>query len=163
MRKSSALLVLAVMAITVTLNFLYAHSRTQNGNLRAETANTSTLSDSQTDEKGSAKIRKGKELVKHLPDGAEGVNLKEGVLRPKAGYKFEKQDDGTVRVASMRGGSGGLGETPSGSWSCGCGSYGGGSCKASVSNGSLMCVSGTCTECILNITVGKVTTGIMRY
>ena len=162
MRRLSSILVTTAMLITVALTVLYAGGRTQNANRRPDTANTSQRSDNQANERDSVKLRKGKELVKRLPVGAEGVELKDGLLRLKPGYKFEKHDDGTVAVANMRGGSGGLG-AQGGSWACQCMADSGGTCQVIISGNILFCTNGTCPNCVLGITVDKITTGVMRY
>lgn len=45
-----------------------------------------------------------KALVRKLPSGTEGVQLKGNSVRAKPGYKFVKQPNGTVTVARISGG-----------------------------------------------------------
>jgi len=158
MKRISSILVVTVLLITVALTMLYGHSRTQNANRQVRTTNTPPARSDNTAE-GTRTPRKGKVLVKRLPDGAEGVELKEGVVRVKPDFKFVKGDKGTVTVARM---SGGLGV--GGTWSCACGSEGGGTCKAVITGeGKLSCSAGTCNDCSLDVVVDKLRTTIMRY
>ncbi len=101
--------------------------------------------------------RKGKAIVSKLPTDAEGVILKDGMVKVKAGNKFVKQADGTVTVARIKGGAG-IG----GKWDCDCSKDG--SCDL-VSNGtSLTCSGGTCKgSCTLSITTTRAKTGVLIY
>ena len=121
--------------------------------------------------RGQAVRPKGKALVNKLPVKAQGVTLKKGTVRLKPGYKFVKQEDGSVTVARIRGGGGG-GLGIGGSWDCGCISIGvpggdppEGRCSAQIAAGGvLFCNKGTCNGgCELEITIDRVKTGVIMY
>jgi hypothetical protein len=102
---------------------------------------------------------KGKALVKRLPSGTEGVELKRGAVWAKTGYKFVKQSDGTVIVARIARGGNGL----MGTWSCKCGSDKG-SCVATTDGRSLVCsTDGVCKKCTLQVETSGATSSIMAY
>src|SRR5262249_3223179 len=50
--------------------------------------------------------KKGRNLVKELPNGAEGVTLADGMIKLKPRYKFVKGKNDKVTVNLMRGGGG---------------------------------------------------------
>jgi hypothetical protein len=105
--------------------------------------------------------RVGKPLVKHLPAKIEGVELVGGTVKVKSGYKFVKQPNGTVTVARIAGGGGGLGV--GGSWECSCTN---GECGSQTIGGTLTCTKGTCKgPCVLVVTTdpGKKKLGIIAY
>jgi len=108
---------------------------------------------------------KGRLLVKRLPNGVEGVVIKNGMVRVKPGYKFVKGEDGKVSVYLMSGGGGGL--PVSGSWDCYCTKESGsgvGTCKAVVSGDYLSCLAGAgCSECKLSVIFGMSTKPIVAY
>ena len=76
---------------------------------------------------------KGEVLVDKLPDGVEGVEIKDGMLKPKPGYKFVKKNN-TVSVARIRGGD--L-SALRGTYSCSCSAEGG--CSTFQTPSSLYC------------------------
>jgi hypothetical protein len=110
-----------------------------------------------------ARQQGGKALVKKLPAGLKGVQLSGNKVRVKAGYKFVKQDDGTVAVARIKGGgSGGAGLD--GKWSCNCDAPGTGSCDTTTTGTHLICSKGTCSSsCTLTITTTKGAVGVFIY
>jgi hypothetical protein len=90
-----------------------------------------------------------------LPAGAEGVELKDGVLRLKPGFTFIKQPGHQFTVARM---SGGPGATSGG---CGCA---GGTCDPVMSGGIIVCQGTNCTgTCGLALTAGGVTRKIIEF
>ena len=105
--------------------------------------------------------RVGKARVKRLPAGVEGVELKGNRITAKAGYKFVKQDDGSVKVASLRGGPGGelgVGEK----FDCSCDKDG--SCDSVTDGSSLWCSTGTCKgKCTLFVTTTHAKTGVIIF
>jgi hypothetical protein len=107
--------------------------------------------------------RTGKALVKKLPAGLEGVQLRGNIVRVKPGYKFVKQADGTVTVARIKSGSGG-GPGLGGKWSCDCDAPGKGTCETSIGDDALYCSKATCSSsCTLRISTTNATVGIVRY
>ena len=103
---------------------------------------------------------KGKILVERLPEGVEGVELKDGMVRLKSGYKFVKGKGNTVSVARIRGG-GDL--NARGTWSCHCSDDSGG-CSIFQTPSSLYCETGGCTgACELKTTTNEGVVAIMRY
>ena len=105
--------------------------------------------------------RVGKPLVKRLPAKLEGVELVGGTVRAKSGYKFVKQVNGTVTVARMTGGGGGLGI--GGTWNCDCQTTSGGTCTAFIKSGVLVCLPGTCSTCDLTIETTGLRQAIIAY
>jgi hypothetical protein len=108
----------------------------------------------------------GKVLVKSLPKGIEGVQLVGGEVTLKSGYKWVKHPNGTVTVAQMRGGAGGLGAT--GSFYCDCYKGGGGmssgSCAVDSTGTTLHCITGTCNgSCALKVRRNGRTTDLIMY
>lgn len=158
MKRFCSFLLVPLMLITAALTIFYANSRAQNSNRQAPSRPTVGESDNTSARNTTA--RKGKVLVKRLPDGAEGVELKEGTLRLRDGYKFLKNPNGTVTVARMNDGQG-----VGGSWSCTCDDKEGGDCEAVISGGSLSCkvVPFSCNSCSMSVVVNKARTNIMRY
>ena len=116
------------------------------------------------------KTRKPKALVKKLPEGLEGVELKDGVIKLKPGYKFVKKSGNSVTVARMAGGdSPQAGNT--GSFSCSCtdeftGGSGGG-CSLHITSNTLRCQASEENPCkggcILNTTINGVKKGVIIY
>jgi len=92
---------------------------------------------------------KGRNLVKKLPAGIEGVTLEDGFIKLKPGYKFVKGANGTVTV-NLAGRSGGVGGASiRGTFNCECDKTG--SCSVATKDGNLVCTkspkdgcSGTC-------------------
>jgi hypothetical protein len=106
--------------------------------------------------------RSGKSLVKRLPEGAEGVELKSNTVRVKPGYKFVKQSDGAVAVARIAGG-GGAGNNLSGTWNCSC-DEGTGTCSAYTDGSTLTCTADTnCKSCTLSVKTKGVNSKIIAY
>jgi hypothetical protein len=97
----------------------------------------------------------GTVLVKRLPAGAEGLELKEGSLRLKPGYSFVKQSGHRFAVARMSGGQ------PVTSGGCGCT---GGTCDPVLKGGIIVCEASGCTgTCGLALTVAGVNTKIIKH
>ena len=112
-------------------------------------------------------VPKGKALVEKLPEGVEGVELKDGVVKIKPGYKFVKKDNKVTVMRSAAGGAGGGGRLGvGGSWSCVC-KQGAGGCSTMVEDNQIYCAPGgdsPCGDkCVLSITIKAARTGIMRY
>jgi hypothetical protein len=107
-----------------------------------------------------ARERVGKALVRKLPAGLGGVQLRGNRVRLKAGYKFVKQADGSVMVARIRGGGAGL----DGKWSCNCNAPGTGACDTVTTGTQLYCSKGACTSsCTLTITTIGASLGVIMY
>jgi hypothetical protein len=100
-------------------------------------------------------MQQGQALVAQLPDGAEGLELRDGALRVKDGYTFEQQPGSTFKITRTADG------TTVTSGGCGCGS-GSGQCDPVMKDGIIVC-EGTCTDCGLAVTIGEVRTEIMRF
>lgn len=104
---------------------------------------------------------KGKALVKRLPGGLEGVEIKSGAVMVKPGYKFVKHRNGTITVARIKGGGNNVG----GTWNCDCWS-GKGGCEAYILNGTLSCMkseNGCTGTCHLSIVVKGTRTNVFMY
>ena len=102
-----------------------------------------------------AGLPKGTVLVKQLPAGAEGVELKDGALRLKSGFTFTKQPRHQFTVARM---SGGQGATSGG---CGCA---GGTCDPVLSGSIIVCQGADCTgSCGLALSIRGVTRKIIEF
>ena len=98
---------------------------------------------------------KGKLLVKQLPAGVEGVELKDGALRLKPGFTFVKKPRHRFAVARI---SNGQTVTSGG---CGCT---GGTCDPTSSGGIIVCEGSNCTgSCGLALTAHGVNTKIMEW
>src|SRR5262249_25634986 len=104
--------------------------------------------------------KKGKNLVKKLPDGVEGVTLEDGYIKLKPGYKFVKGKNDKVSVNLMKG----SGPSLDGMLGCGCYFPDGGSCKVNIYDDILICSSqSACTYCRLQLMVGSSKTSIIAY
>jgi hypothetical protein len=98
---------------------------------------------------------KGTVIVKQLPAGVEGVELKDGSLRLKPGYKFEKRPQHQFAVIRI---SDGRAVTSGG---CGCT---GGTCDPVLKGGIGVCEGSGCTgHCGLALTVAGIKTTIINY
>jgi hypothetical protein len=158
MKRISAVFVVTVILVMVALTVLYAHSHAQNSNRQVRVTNAPpTQSDNKAEVTRTP--RKGKALVKRLPDGVEGVELKDGAVHLKDGYKFVKQGNGKVTVARING------NNATGTWACRCtGDTHSGSCEEGIESASLFCNSGTCTgTCKLSVVVKTVATAVFAY
>lgn len=155
MKRFLSLSVIGVILIAATLTVLFARSRTQNSNRRIQNSNVRTT---QVTEETKTP-RKGKPLVKSLPAGAEGIEIKDNMVRLKPGYKLDKKDDGTISIARMSGGN------ITGTFDCACDDINNpkGTCTIETGGNGLGCQNGTCKSCNLYIKVGKVATTLMRY
>jgi uncharacterized protein (DUF2147 family) len=141
------------LSIAATFSALLTHSEAQSVNSRAQNTNSRPVSEKPAE-------RKGTSLVKTLPVGVQGVEFKNGMVRAKPGFKFEKQADGSFAVMRMSGG--GLNDS-GGGWKCDC-SEGTGECFATMyTDGRLGCTANGCAKCKLNVTVNKKKFGIMMY
>jgi hypothetical protein len=83
---------------------------------------------------------KGQVLVQQLPDTLEGLEVREGALAVKDGYKFEKQPGGGFTIARM---SDGATVTSGG---CGCRTGSSELCDPLMEGGIIICV-GFCNDC----------------
>ena len=100
-------------------------------------------------------LPRGTVLVKRLPAGAEGLELKEGSLRLKPGYSFVKQSGHRFAVARMSGGQ------PVTSGGCGCE---GGTCDPVLKGGIIVCEGTDCTgTCGLALTVHGLNRKIIAF
>jgi hypothetical protein len=151
MKPNSWIVIVSVMLTGAALTMLNAQNRAQSVNGQVRNTNTSSAQSDNT-------TRKTKVLVKRLPNGVEGVELKDGKVRLKDGYKFVKHDNGTVTVARMNNGLG-----VGGSWKCTC-DEADGECEAVITNGSISCKVKpfTCNNCSMTVVVGSVRTTIMQ-
>jgi hypothetical protein len=105
---------------------------------------------------GSIGAPKGTLLVKQLPADVQGVELKNGMLRLKPGFVFEKKPKHQFVVALTTGGGG---STTSGG--CGCT---GGTCDPVNRGGIIVCEGSNCTgKCGLALTLHGVRTRIMEF
>ena len=108
---------------------------------------------------GKVERPKGKVLVNKLPSGSQGVSIKNGAVKLKPGYKFVKQENGTVSVARIKGGGAGVG----GTWDCSCWS-GTGGCEAYILADTISCLKSDCTgSCKLSIVIKGAKTGVIMY
>src|SRR5437764_1978044 len=82
--------ILTAIALTLA-TMIYAQSQTPKSKSSAAKSESS----------GANNLRaktKGRLLVKRLPDGVEGVVIKNGAVRLLPGYKFARHSDNTVTV-----------------------------------------------------------------
>jgi hypothetical protein len=145
MRRINIVLVLTLMLTSL----ICASSQTPKTNSRIPQSNSQAVKP------------KGKTLVKRLPAGLEGVELKDNTVRARPGYKFVKQANGSVTVARIKGGGNNVG----GSWNCDCWS-GTGGCEAYILGDTLSCMKSKdgCTgSCKLSIVVKGKATGVVMY
>jgi hypothetical protein len=102
-----------------------------------------------------SKLPRGTVVVKQLPAGVKGVELREGFLRLKDGYNFVKQPKHRFAVARMSDGRNVL------SGGCGCT---GGTCDPVLKGGIIVCQGSNCTgTCGLALTIAGVETKIITY
>ncbi len=102
-----------------------------------------------------SQLPKGTALVKELPGSVEGVELKDGSLKLKPGFTFEKDPRHGFVIARMSGGQ----HVTSGG--CGCT---GGTCDPVLKGGIIVCESSGCTgSCGLALTIAGVRMNIIRY
>ena len=110
-----------------------------------------------------AQATMAKQLVKQLPSGVVGVELKSNVLAVKQGFKFVKGANNVVTVASVKAGGAGV----DGSFSCTCvetTDEAGQSCDARISGDNLSCTKKTCSgHCELTVTIGATKTALMQF
>src|SRR6266480_1387547 len=158
MKRGKSILVLGCMLITIALVVMQEHSRAQNANRQTGVTNTESSRSDSTAPVASP-VKRGKLLVKRLPEGVEGVEIKDGAIHLKEGFKFVKEGKGKVVVARMRG------NNATGSWSCACtGENRSGSCEEDIEQASLLCNAGSCTgTCKLSVVVKGATTAIFAY
>jgi hypothetical protein len=98
---------------------------------------------------------RGTVLVKQLPAGVEGLELRNGALRLKSGYNFVKQPRHQFAVVRM---SDGQTVTSGG---CGCT---GGTCDPVLRGGIAVCEGNNCTgTCGLALTIAGVRKAIMNF
>jgi hypothetical protein len=135
---------IVIVALTLAL-MAYAHSRRSKSN-------------SHTPEPQTPPARaKGTALVKQLPAGVVGVELKGSLVQLIPGYKFVKEPNNTVSVARMKGRG-----NVSGDWNCNCSKDG--DCGVAIESGSLSCTMNTCKgSCTLKVTIGLKSTGVLMF
>jgi len=98
---------------------------------------------------------KGKVLVKQLPAGVEGVELKDGALRLRSGFTFVKKPRHRFALVRI---SNGQTVTTGG---CGCT---GGTCEPTAGGGIIVCEGSNCTgSCGLALTARGVSTRIIEF
>ncbi len=134
-----------VLTATLMLALLtYAHSRTLKPNSPPKPT-TQTVTAKKT------------ALVKQLPAGVEGVELKGNSLRLKEGYKFVPEPNKSVSIARIKGGT-----KISGTWDCACSKDG--ACGVSVGPNGLDCLMETCKgSCTLKVTIGGQATRVIMF
>ena len=112
-------------------------------------------------------VPKGEALVEKLPEGVEGVEIKDGIVKIMPGYKFVNKDNKVTVMRAAGGGAGGGGRLGvGGSWSCVC-KEGVGGCSTMVEDNQIYCTPGgepACPDkCVLSIIIKAAKTGIIRY
>jgi hypothetical protein len=156
MKRISITIVVTLVTLALAL-LIYAQKQKSPSGQTAE-INSNTASEDQVQK------LKGKLLVKKLPSGIEGVMLKEGVVTAKPGYQFVTGEDGTVRVALVKGG-GGPSDT-GGSFNCSC-DGGQGGCSPATVSATLSCIKNPTDACkgvcTLTVIFKGVTNRIMAY
>ena len=107
MKREKSILVVGCMLITIALVVMQEHGRAKNANRRLGVTNTeATRSESNAP---ASPVKKGKLLVKRLPEGAEGVEIKDGAVHLREGFKFVKEGKGKIIVARPEADGCGLG------------------------------------------------------
>ena len=110
-----------------------------------------------------AKARGKKLLVKTLPPGAEGVELKDGTLRIRKGYEPVRQSNGLIALA--RAGDGAGTHENAVTVDCVCGF--GGACNTVIAAGLVFCVSDKANACKgiceLKVVIGHLGTSLIAY
>jgi hypothetical protein len=111
-------------------------------------------------------VPKGEALVEKLPEGVEGVELKEGFVKIMPGYKFVKKDNKVTVMRSAAGGTGGGRLGVGGAWSCVC-KQGDGGCSTMVEDNQIFCAPGgepACSDkCVLSVVIRAAKAQIFRY
>jgi hypothetical protein len=102
----------------------------------------------------------GTVLVKTLPAGVEGLELKDGALRVKDGYQFVKGPGGTFTVSRI---NVPVPPAPPTGGGCGC-NAGTDGCQPVDKGGIIVCEGGCGTgTCGLAVTAGGIRTEIIRF
>ena len=102
----------------------------------------------------------GTVLVKELPAGVEGLELREGALRLQDGYEFVKGPGGTFTVSRINVPTN---PTPPTGGGCGCSGAAEG-CQPVLKGGIIVCEGGCGTgTCGLALTAGGVKTDIIKW
>jgi hypothetical protein len=145
-------LVTVVGVILIALIFAYSQSP-QRTSKPAQTA---------TQAEPSKPVKARKVLVKELPKGLEGIELKNGEFKLKPGYKFVPDSNSSGTVALQ---TGGLSDVD-GKFKCSCSVDG--SCTFVSHQGTLFCVkkpTDTCTEgvCDFTVTIGGLKTKLAIF
>lgn len=100
-------------------------------------------------------LPKGTLVVQALPMGVEGLELKDGYLKVKPGYKYEPKGQNGFVIARMDNGRGVA------TGGCGCSD---GVCGPKFDpSGIIVCDKQACVSCGLALTVGGTRTTIIRY
>jgi hypothetical protein len=97
------------------------------------------------------------QIINPLPADAEGVEIANGALWPKKGYKIVKDSDTTFVVMRMSDGK------PVMNGSCHCRGNPTGDCKDAVGPGGNAICTGTCGQCGLVRVANGVSTELIRY
>ena len=162
MRRFSIL----VAALLTLAAFTYGYNQTRRGAGRPDGAGRRDVIGSPATRE-IIEIPKGEALVEKLPEGVEGVEMKDGVVKIKPGYKFVKKDNKVTVMRSAAGGAGGGGRLGvGGSWSCVC-KQGTGGCSTMVEDNQIFCAPGgepACSDrCVLSIVIKAAKAGIFMY
>ena len=111
-------------------------------------------------------VPKGEALVEKLPEGVEGVELKEGFVKARPGYKFVKKDNKVTVMMAAGGGTGGGRLGVGGAWSCVC-KQGAGGCSTMVEDNQIFCAPGgepACSDkCVLSVVIKAAKAQIVMY
>jgi hypothetical protein len=95
-------------------------------------------------------------LVDNLPENVVGLELRDGAIHVKDGYKLEQQPDSTFMMIDPDGGRTGTG------LGCGCKSPTG-TCVPELKGGIAVCTADKCDKCGLAVMVGGTSTELAIF
>jgi len=111
-------------------------------------------------------VPKGEALVEKLPQGVEGLEMKDGVVKIRPGYKFEKKENKVTVMRAAGGGTAGGRVGVGGAWSCVC-KQGAGGCSTMVEDNQIFCAPGgepACSDkCVLSVVIKAAKSQIFIY